>query len=456
MVLSHFNNPQWAAWPWRMWKSPLEQAKVLPTFVVNEWMYRAVTATCAFHAHKTGNWQLWFSSWICGSFNDAFFMAMPFCDNFWQAQACIMVTPRMPLYIIEMYATILYCSTTAARRFGLPYAPEAALCGLMAHLMYHTYDINGPRFLWWTWHDADPAIEKRQLNAPVGSSMWILTYCALHAAVNRWVNDPSAVPIQPFVKEIIAKVEAFLKQMLGEWTSKVLELAEKTAGRVDNLHDVLVKSSDLLKIVFCGSVCTPLFVMAMGPFQIFSLDVLGVPGKRTYRLAVLFYLAVIARAIKLKQSAGPTRVPLAVQEANLTLLKAVAAFYAVQCAVSVLGKPEQHLSTGCHQKSGALGVKVAKDIMGYDREEHVSDTQGPTMHSRNDYAFPDAKLDGTYDRAGKKIILADGSDPVKCEWYTVVGKAVPKERRLREIAGVFSFSLIGSLLYGWALSGPSL
>jgi hypothetical protein len=453
-MMSHFNNPQWAAWPWRYWKAPFEQAKVLPTFLVNEWTYRAVTATCAWHAAKTGNWQLWFSSWICGTFNDAFFMAMPFCDNFWQAQACIMVTPRMPLYIIEMYAAILYCSTTGARRFGLPYAPEAALCGLLAHLMYHPYDINGPRFLWWTWHDADPAISKRHRNAPYGSSIWILTYCALHAALNRWVNDRAAPSFKELAKQIIGLTEGFIKQVVGAWASKGFRLAEFMAERVDLLHSKLVDAPSLAKIVFCGSVCTPMFMTAMGQLQIFSLDVIGIPGKRTYRLAILLYTALLARAIRLGHSAGPTKVPKHIQEANLVLFRALAVFYTVQSAVAVLGRPEQHVSTGCHQKIGRPGDKIIKDIMGYDREEHVAESVGPRIYSKDDYVFPEHGSDGNYDASGHKIVRGKADDSVSCEWYTVLGKTVPFKQRAEEIMGVLAFSTIGSLLYGWALSGP--
>lgn len=63
-----------------------------------------------------------------------------------------MITPRLPLYIVSMYSAIIYMSTMAGRRFGFKnYATEAAAISLLAHLMYHVYDVNGPRFLWWTW-----------------------------------------------------------------------------------------------------------------------------------------------------------------------------------------------------------------------------------------------------------------------------------------------------------------
>ena len=45
------------------------------------------------HAWKTDR----LKSFICGvtngTFNDIFFMFMPFCDNFWQAQGSVMISP---------------------------------------------------------------------------------------------------------------------------------------------------------------------------------------------------------------------------------------------------------------------------------------------------------------------------------------------------------------------------
>ena len=228
-------------------------------------------------------------------------MALPFCDNFWQAQASIMVTPRMPLYIIEMYASVLYCSSIAARRFKLSYGAEAAMCGILAHLLYHTYDINGPRYLWWTWHDGDPAISKRQLNAPIGSSMWILTYCGLHSVLNRYLNDPSAPKWTDVTSsQLVQAIELFVRQSFGNGKEHVVNNLfrgmESMAERADSLQQWIERSApSLFKILAVGSVCTPVFMMIMGQFQIFSLDIVGVPGPRTYRLAILTYIAILVR-----------------------------------------------------------------------------------------------------------------------------------------------------------------
>ena len=64
---------------------------------------------------------------------------------------------------------------------------QACLAGLLSHVFYGVYDVNGPKYLWWTWHDGDPSIRERQGNAPLGSSLWILTYCGLQSFLNAWM-----------------------------------------------------------------------------------------------------------------------------------------------------------------------------------------------------------------------------------------------------------------------------
>ena len=51
-------------------------------------------------------------------------------------QACIMMTPRMPLYIPCVYVVFMYTSTVAVWRLGLPLLPSAALTGLMGEMIY--------------------------------------------------------------------------------------------------------------------------------------------------------------------------------------------------------------------------------------------------------------------------------------------------------------------------------
>ena len=83
-------------------------------------------------------------------------------------------------------------------------APFAgALTGLAASLFYAPYDIVGAKFLWWTWHDSDPRIANRILGAPIGGTMWVLTFTAAFAwLVGRVVDRDPAVSNATFAKGI--------------------------------------------------------------------------------------------------------------------------------------------------------------------------------------------------------------------------------------------------------------
>ncbi|MGH7440480.1 MAG: hypothetical protein ACRENE_32720, partial [Polyangiaceae bacterium] len=120
----------------------------------------------------------WVAALLTGTANDMTFMALPFVDNFWQAQATVMLTPRMPLYIPCVYVCFLYVPTVSVWRANLSPLSRAALTGLAAGLFYAPYDIVGARYLWWTWHHTDPAISNRILGAPVGSTMFVIAIAA--------------------------------------------------------------------------------------------------------------------------------------------------------------------------------------------------------------------------------------------------------------------------------------
>ena len=164
--------------PWRMFTNPAEQWVMQPTFLVGEYVIILCALGALFHARRAGraNLLIWIAALVAGTGNDLIFMALPLVDNFWQGQAGIMLTPRLPLYILCLYVVFMYWPLVAVRRLGLPRWPTAALTGLVACLFYAPYDIVGAKFLWWTWHDSDAVIAARLLGAPVSSSLWVLTF----------------------------------------------------------------------------------------------------------------------------------------------------------------------------------------------------------------------------------------------------------------------------------------
>ena len=90
--------------PWQVFTSPAEKWAVQPSFVIGEYLFLLCAALALAHAWRQGEQRrmhvlAWVGALLAGTANDIFFMALPLVDNFWQAQATIMITPRLPLYI---------------------------------------------------------------------------------------------------------------------------------------------------------------------------------------------------------------------------------------------------------------------------------------------------------------------------------------------------------------------
>lgn len=419
-MMDTIGDDAWKEWPWRHWTPVGEQYKKMPSFAVIEWTYRFCAWSCLVHAWKTGGLPVWFSSFLCGTANDCWFMHLPLCNNFWQAQASVMLTPRLPLYIVEMYATIVYISSVAARQFNLPYVSEATLTGLFAHVLYGVYDINGPPNLWWTWHDGDPAISKRQQNAPIGSSMWILTYISLHQLLLRFTEYPRQDT------QVVRLLTDALEKILARLPASFKNLAERLnvkhhLHKIEALQRLLNKAPWAGRIGWAGLVCTPLFMALMGVFQIVSLDTLGIPGQRTYKLTLASFIAITLAGFKRANDTGALQLPKlkATASANKKLLAVVAAFYAVNVAINFKSDSTKHVSTGCHQKYG--DSEKAIDIMFYEREDNLND-KGACEHSKDDYAFIKKRDHGRIDPSGKAKIIYPQKEGFTSEWYTVRGK----------------------------------
>jgi hypothetical protein len=180
--------------PWHVLTSPAKQWAVMPTFLIGEYLFIAGAAVAFAHAWAQGEGRrrhvlVWVAALLTGTANDVTFMALPFVDNFWQAQATIMLTPRLPLYIC-----FLYVPTVSVWRANLAPVPRAALTALATGLFYAPYDSVGAKFLWWTWHHSDPAIAHRIFGAPIGSTMFVITMgAAFSLLLGRVVDkDPGA------------------------------------------------------------------------------------------------------------------------------------------------------------------------------------------------------------------------------------------------------------------------
>ncbi len=172
--------------PWHVVGDPARQWATMPSFMVGEILFIAGAAAAFVHAWGQGEARsrhllAWVAALLTGTANDVTFMALPLVNNFWQAQATVMLTPRLPLYIPCVYVCFLYVPTVAVWRANLPLLSRAALTGVAALAFYAAYDVVGAKFLWWTWHGSDPAIAHRILGAPAGSSMFVVGIAAAFA-----------------------------------------------------------------------------------------------------------------------------------------------------------------------------------------------------------------------------------------------------------------------------------
>lgn len=310
--------------PWHMFTSPIEKWATQPSFVIGEYLFIACAAVALAHALSQGERRrmhvlAWVAALCAGTANDVFFMALPLVNNFWQAQATIMLTPRLPLYIPCVYICFMYFPLVSVWRLGLSPLPRAALTGLAASVFYAPYDINGAKFLWWTWHDTDSPIARRLLGVPVGSTLWIITFTATFAwLLNRVIDRDRAVSSKTFAKGL-AMVAAF---------------------------------------------STPLMMIQMTALQ--PLDG-GVPGPRGLCAAILIYGALVLWGLRRAPKA-----PEAIdhRDADRLLLGAAVAYFAVHIAIMAVFDPRTHKSASLHQTYGACHVK-ATDIAGHTRYQYL-------------------------------------------------------------------------------------
>jgi hypothetical protein len=303
--------------PWHVLKSPAEQWAVMPSFVVGEWMFIVLAILALVHARAGGRRyvMVWIGALVAGTANDLIFMALPLVDNFWQAQGTIMLTPRLPLYIPCVYVCFMYFPTVAVWRLGLRPLAAAALTGIVAAMFYAPYDIVGAKFLWWTWHDTDRPIENRILGAPIGSTMWVVTYVASFAFMlgRVVVKDPQVSPRSMAIG--IATVAAL--------SSFVMVAQVTVLQQIDG----------------------------------------GVPGPIGLVVVVAIYLAIAARGWS-RRSTAP------INPRDDLLRRAAIGYFVTLVVVLAIFDPATHVSTSMHQTYGQCHVE-AKDIAGFVRYEFI-------------------------------------------------------------------------------------
>lgn len=306
--------------PWHHFTSPVEKWATQPSFVVGEYMFIALAILAFVHARRSGRDHLliWVGALVAGTANDMIFMAVPLVDNFWQAQATLMITPRLPIYIPCVYVCFMYYPTAAVRRLGLDPLPLAALAGLLGCIFYAPYDIVGAKFSWWTWHDTDQPIATRILGAPVGSSLWVLTFVGAFA----WLLD-RAIRKDP---EVSGKTFAKGLALVAGLTSIIMVLQMTVLQQLDG----------------------------------------GTPGYFALAAGALIYAGLVIWKRDTAHPAPPS-------PNDKLLLGAALAYFATLILIMAVFDPATHVNTGVHQTVGECYVE-ATDITGLTREKFLCAT----------------------------------------------------------------------------------
>jgi hypothetical protein len=302
--------------PWHVLKSPADQWAVMPSFLIGEYLFIACAAAAFVHAWGQGTERrkhllVWALALLAGTANDMIFMALPLVNNFWQAQATIMITPRLPLYIPCVYVCFMYFPTVSAWRLHLSPLPRAALTGLAASVFYAPYDIVGAKFLWWTWHDTDPPIANRILGAPIGSTMWIITFTAAFA----WL-----------------------------------------AGRVTDKDPAVSRGTIAKGVALVCGLSTLLMMVQMTALQ--QLDG-GTPGIRGLVVVSLIFAAIVGVGLRRSKPEGR-------RAADRVLTVAAVVYFVTLIGIMAAFDPATHRSASVHQTYGACHVE-STDITGMKR-----------------------------------------------------------------------------------------
>ena len=183
--------PSTHTFPWRHLDLTIAAAHTSYPFA--EWSSVLCCALALAHAcaqpaaggRRSRHLVLFAASFVGGIGGDVIFTWLPLADNFFHAQASVMLYSRLPLYIVTYYVGWLYWPMVVCWQFKLPRLAEAGLCALLCLAFYWPWDVVGVKMLWWTWHDSDSAFANRLLNVPLASTEFVLLQCFSWALLLR-------------------------------------------------------------------------------------------------------------------------------------------------------------------------------------------------------------------------------------------------------------------------------
>lgn len=343
-----------------------------PTLLIGEAAFIMLSVIGFVHARANGpqHMLLWLAALIGGCFNDIFFMVLPFVDNFWHAQCFMMLSPRLPLYILGVYIAFVYYPIAASWRLAKPPLARFAASGLTAGLLYAPFDCTGAKFLWWTWHDTSADVQVRWLGVPFGSTMFTI--------------------MQTFGVHVLLHYSALCAPKLSSTRF----------------------ATSLVLVALLG---TPLMMTTMTPFQLLQLKFdpetgqpTSLPGRPDLPALLLqtgFLAAAGLASALLAKGQGPVPFLAKARPKDALLFRCAVAYFASLAAVMALGNPAAVVAEGVHQQSGECHV-IDYDLANYSRYKYLCQADFD-----EDFHF------------GCAAARAESHPPTQPTWYTICGKA---------------------------------
>ena len=148
----------------------------MQTYVIFELFIYFLSSLLFIHSIRKNFFLLWCYILINGILNDHFFMLLSLSNNFWHSQALIMLTDRMPLYIVFIYHILVYPGFILIQNSKLDILSISIISSFIGSFLYAFYDYIGVNFIWWTWHTTDLTIKYRWLGVPFSSTCWSIIH----------------------------------------------------------------------------------------------------------------------------------------------------------------------------------------------------------------------------------------------------------------------------------------
>ena len=343
-----------------------------------------------------------------------------------------MLTDRLPLYILAVYASFLYVPLACVWRLGLPRLAEVTLAGITGMFFYAPFDVVGIKFLWWTWHDSDTVVAERLLGVPVSSTMWVGVYTCMFALLFNVFLPPSHDDSLP----------------------KALPSLSALKGIASSSQPVpLVTMASMCRACSASFLSVPLMMLHMMVVQCL-LGGLVVPPPPPPTKAMLGFIFVVYGSLCVSSLADaaidPQRQEKAASRnvlrtagtsgsASHWLITIVVLHYGMLLGVAWMGDPTTHVSTGTHQTWGPCHVESV-DYAGEKCDKFVCDV----LRVQDSFSVHCGSSSG----GGSANQLIQPTKDVELEWYSICG--LPKTDEWKRVSVAYSVSglLVFLLLIG--------